>query len=133
MAKTRKWDRSEKGLASYRRYHWKNRERRLKYSHEWREENKRRIFDFYSNGTMKCALCGFPDYRALCLDHIDNNGAEHRKSLSNGNRENTSSDTIYLSLIKSNFPSGFQILCHNCNIIKEYEYRLKKRLSYAKG
>ena len=46
----------------------------------------------------------------LTLDHINNDGAEHRRRMV--------SKDIVLYLIRNNFPEGFQILCYNCNCIK---------------
>lgn len=55
----------------------------------------------------KCSCCGEADFRFLTVDHINNDGAEHRRQIS-GSR-------IYNYLKKNNFPGGFQILCWNCN------------------
>lgn len=127
----RAWDKSEKGRASYRAYHWKNRTHRLVYLYEWRENNREKVLSYYSQGKLECAKCGFKDIRALCLDHINNNGAEHRKSLGNGKKRAVGSCDVYLSLIKKGFPDGFQVLCHNCNQIKEVEKRKNKRVKYG--
>ena len=50
----------------------------------------------------------------LALDHIENDGARQR-------REEPAlrwSKHMYAWIIKQGFPSGFQVLCHNCNISK---------------
>lgn len=86
---------------------------------EWRVKVKEDIIRNYSNGSMCCAHCGFKDIRALCLDHINNDGAKHRKELIGKNAGLGSA--IYNILRKENFPKGFQVLCCNCNIIKERE------------
>ena len=57
----------------------------------------------------KCACCGEEDYRFLCIDHINNDGAEHRKKIKG---------TIFSWLRKNNYPEGFQVLCWNCNMGK---------------
>ena len=94
----------------------------------WRENLKNKIISHYSNGTMECAICGHSDRRALCLDHINNDGAEHRRSLDkNGNKKNVSNTSVYQSLLKQNFPEGYQVLCHNCNFIKEFERKTIER------
>ena len=59
-----------------------------------------------------CVRCGFDDIRALCIDHIENDGKEHRKWVGKH---------IYKWLIDNNFPAGFQTLCMNCNWIKYRE------------
>ncbi len=79
----------------------------------------------YSNGTLKCGCCGENDFNSLTIDHINNDGAKHRKKISIG-----SGQSIYQWLIKNNFPEGFQVLCMNCNCIKQWvgtnEYRKGK-------
>ncbi|MDE1814921.1 MAG: hypothetical protein KGI05_09715, partial [Thaumarchaeota archaeon] len=61
----------------------------------------------YSNGTMKCACCGESIVEFLTMDHINNDGAEHRRKIG--------SAYLYSWLISNNFPEGFQVLCWNCN------------------
>ena len=59
----------------------------------------------------KCACCNEPNKEFLQIDHIDNNGAEHRRS-------DASAWRIYRWLKKNDYPEGFQILCANCNWAK---------------
>lgn len=70
----------------------------------------------------KCCKCGFSDWRTLSIDHINSDGAEHRKKVSGAH--------IYRWLKNNNFPTGFQILCMNCQFIKRHEkkefYKPKK-------
>lgn len=58
-----------------------------------------------------CACCGESRIEFLAIDHINNNGADHRKSITT---------SIYRWLEKNNYPDGFQILCHNCNLSKAF-------------
>ena len=60
----------------------------------------------------RCVCCGEGDHRFLTVDHINNDGAAHRKS-------DPSSKNLYYFLFKNNFPDGFQLLCWNCNHAKE--------------
>ncbi len=72
---------------------------------------------FLHYGGAKCMICG--ETRKLCLtiDHINNDGAEHRKiSGVGGGGYNT-----YCWLKRNNYPRGFQVLCRNCNWIKHAE------------
>ena len=93
-----------------------------KQSAKWKKE----LMKHYGN---KCACCGEIDPMFLAVDHIDNNGAQHRKEIG-GVR-------IYKWLIENNFPPGFQILCHNCNLAKEFygecphETARKMQVDYA--
>ncbi len=59
-----------------------------------------------------CACCGESERTFLAIDHIEGNGNTHRKKL---NKWGSSFDKW---LIDQNFPDGFQILCHNCNMSK---------------
>ena len=68
-------------------------------------------------GTV-CQKCGFSDPRALQIDHIEDNGAEERKSLGG---QKFSGWQFYSWLKKHSWPSGYQVLCANCNAIKQVE------------
>ena len=59
-----------------------------------------------------CACCGYSDLRFLSVDHIDG-----RKNLS-AKEKKLGSSNLWRYLIKIGLPSGYQILCHNCNIAK---------------
>lgn len=82
---------------------------------------KEDVFLHYGGGVIQCAGCGFTDIRALDLDHVNNDGAEHRRTIS-GNRTQAGAST-YRWVKNNNYPEGFQVLCRNCNWIKEMERR----------
>jgi hypothetical protein len=71
---------------------------------------KMEILSHYSNGGIKCICCGETDVAHLCLDHINNNGSEERKE--SGTKGGF---VFYLWLRKQGYPSGYRVLCHNCN------------------
>ena len=102
----------EKKKASDARYREKNRSALNAKTTLARRKLKLKVFEYYGN---KCATCGFTDMRALQIDHIDNNGAEERKSLGG---QNFSGWKFYKYLIDNNYPDGYQTLCANCNMIK---------------
>lgn len=83
--------------------------RRKRYQARLRQE----VLSAYSSGVPKCACCGESEIKFLAVDHIKGGGSAHRKE----NRI-TSGTAMYCWLRKMNFPAGFQILCHNCNIAK---------------
>lgn len=60
-------------------------------------------------GGYVCKCCGETEPKFLSIDHINNDGAEHRRS----NRLQTG-EQLYRWLVRNKFPSGFQILCMNC-------------------
>ena len=120
----------EKHNKSQREYYWKNREKCLASMRKWRSENrdkhrqgarehnrrtKLKVLNAY--GGCKCNHCGIEDIEVLCIDHIDNSGAKHRKEMI-GKR-------MYEYLIANNFPKGFQILCRNCNWKKLLAWKRK--------
>jgi len=83
-------------------------------------ELKRELLSHYSNGTLKCVKCGFDDYRALTIDHINGGGTAHRRLLKGG---------FYAWLRKNNLPEGYQTLCMNCQWIKRSENREYKGIA----
>jgi hypothetical protein len=62
----------------------------------------------------KCACCGEDRYEFLALDHVNNDGAAHRKEIRRA--------SIYTWLKRNNYPQDgrFQLLCHNCNLAKAF-------------
>ena len=73
----------------------------------WREL-RRAAYKAY--GGAKCACCGEAEPKFLSLDHINNDGGEHRRAM-NGQR----GSQVFQWLKTHNYPPGFQVLCMNCN------------------
>jgi hypothetical protein len=67
---------------------------------------KRQIFEAY--GGARCACCGEVIASFLTLDHVNNDGYKDRHGGKRG-------IALYLWLKQNGFPSGFQVLCFNCN------------------
>jgi hypothetical protein len=57
-----------------------------------------------------CACCGETNYAFLSIDHVFCDGNTQRREL--GLRGGT---RFYNWLKKNGFPSGYRVLCHNCN------------------
>lgn len=55
-----------------------------------------------------CACCGESALAFLALDHVNGGGHKQRQELGGGG--------FYVWLRKNNYPEGFQVLCHNCNL-----------------
>lgn len=60
-----------------------------------------------------CACCGETIFQFLCIDHINGGGGAHRKEIG-------TSTSYWYWLINNNFPSGYRILCNNCNQATTY-------------
>ena len=112
----------------YMRLYKERNKERLKEQNRVRYIEKRRIVLLrYSNNTMSCACCGEEHYEFLTLDHVNNDGASHRKKLG--------TKYIISWIIENNFPDGFQFLCYNCNCSKGFyevcPHKLEKGEVYA--
>lgn len=62
------------------------------------------VFNAY--GGYKCVCCMEEEKAFLTIDHINGNGNRHRKEIGQSN--------MYRWLRDNNYPSGFQVLCMNC-------------------
>jgi hypothetical protein len=122
LQRKRDWDlRNKKHNREYANNRYRNNDV-VREKHSIRSKNKQvnerlETIYWYSNGEMKCNICGNTHYEFLAIDHIDNNGYIHRQS---GELKRYSND-LSKYLIANNFPEGYQILCHNCNQIKRIE------------
>jgi hypothetical protein len=104
-----------------------NRERFNAAKYRFRDRVKEEVLLHYGNGKIECNYCGYDNIDALCLDHINNDGAEQRKKMKISGRGTQGSNT-YEVLRRLNYPDGIQILCANCNLIKEIQRKREKRL-----
>jgi|SRR3990167_901244 len=83
------------------------------------EKIKLEVFEHYGGA---CVHCGITDPDVLTIDHIAQNGAEHRKSMSGGRKNSMA------SWLRSNgYPEGFRLLCYNCNIKAFRIYQREQR------
>lgn len=74
---------------------------------------------FMAYGGYICNCCGETEPLFLSIDHVNNDGAKHRRQLgyNSGNGKGASSRT-WKWLKDNNYPEGFQVLCMNCNLGK---------------
>ena len=103
---------------SNKRYYEAHRERYAEQNHERYQRIKRDytqlVFDHYGRS---CACCGEAIPILLTIDHINNDGAEHRRQLS-GSRTGKVGAWFYKWLVDNGLPPGYQTLCWNCNMGK---------------
>src|SRR6266403_4837897 len=81
------------------------------------KDRRRRIkLDVFAHYGAKCACCGETEELFLSMDHKNNDGAAHRKTVfKNHKNKNKGSTPIHLWIKRNHYPDSFQILCHNCN------------------
>jgi hypothetical protein len=106
--------------AQMREYYAANEDKRIaraEYCRDYRAVIVEKVLRHYGG---RCACCGETNPLFLTIDHINSDGAEHRRKLSkNGNGRTVSGDKIYRQIVKENFPEIFQVLCYNCNCGKQ--------------
>lgn len=86
-----------------------------RYTYKYRCKLKLDVFSHYlTNGNYKCSCpnCNENNLDKLCLDHKNNDGAQHRKELQ---LQGIFGNRIYLWVKQNNYPPMFRILCINCN------------------
>ena len=106
----------EKLKRQSRRSALKHKPRVLAKKKKTHQELRERVLRYYSNGSPICNECGISEIPFLSIDHIHG-----RKQMNT----DWSTGKLYRYL-DTKHPSGYQVLCHNCNMLKEM--RRKKRL-----
>lgn len=117
----REWNKNNPRPEYYKKYYNENKLKIHRKSHIWNLTKKLIAFSIYSNEQMKCKLCNNEDTDVLTIDHINNDGAEHRKTL-------VRNSDIINWLWQNNFPDGFRVLCRNCNWKEHLSNLDKKRI-----
>jgi hypothetical protein len=76
-----------------------------------RQVVKRQALAAYAGDPPRCQCPGCAEYREefLTIDHLNNDGAEHRRA------EGVGGSGIYWWLRRNGYPPGFRVLCWNCN------------------
>jgi len=108
LAANAKWRKENPGAgrAATKRWEARNPEYRARKVAEYRARDRKAAFMAY--GGFKCACCSEMEPMFLSIDHIDNDGAAHRKAIGG-------MSTFYQWLRQNKYPPGFQVLCRNCN------------------
>ena len=99
-----------------RKYYQEHKESALKrlkeFQHGYIKRIKLDVMQHYSKSEVPfCACCGEKTFEFLTIDHVNSDGAEHRRKV--GNKTN-------LWIRRNNYPDGFQVLCYNCNCARYY-------------
>ena len=105
-------------------YRTVNREYLKELSKEYRKKNKEHLaaskkarsdalrlkaLNHYSDGQNCCALCKIKELLMLCFDHINGDGAQHRRK---------TKGHLVEWFHKYHYPDGFRVLCWNCNTLE---------------
>lgn len=86
-----------------------------------RERIKRKVMMAY--GGMRCSYCWEDNPRLLSIDHVNNDGAAHRKALRGRHSKKYmqyNNVEMYRDIIRRGFPPGFDVLCVGCNLKKHH-------------
>ena len=98
-----------------RRWRLANPEKSKEMQKRYRDNRRKKLMELL--GGIKCARCGFDDYRALHIDHV--NGGGNREKLMLGQA------SFPLRFIREEIErygrDKYQVLCANCNWIKRHE------------
>ncbi len=101
----------EKTKEWYKEYHKTHKDEYRARHKKYRLKVRNDVINHYGG---KCACCGENTLEFMTIDHIENNGAQHRKQVM-GNSRN-SGWKFYKWLRQNNYPKEFQVLCFNCNM-----------------
>lgn len=75
------------------------------YARVYRRKLRLEVLTHYGNGTPECACCREATFEFLSIDHVNGGGRRHRQSVGD----------VYRFLKRNGFPTGYRVLCHNCN------------------
>jgi hypothetical protein len=101
-------DSLEKKRQRSRDFYYANRGQEMAQAREYRRLIKGAVIEHYGG---ECACCSEDNIAFLCIDHINCDGAKHRREIGQ-----TGGIGFYSWLKQNNFPSGFRVLCFNCNV-----------------
>jgi 5-methylcytosine-specific restriction endonuclease McrA len=105
-----------KARNKYKRNYWKKYKQKVKkskaeYSRKYNSRKRGEVMILLGG---KCCKCGFSDYRALQIDHVNGGGVQKDKDRIGYKIR------VILEEIK-NGSKDYQLLCANCNWIKRFE------------
>ena len=103
------WCRDCKKIYMYYYYHREGgKERRVEQDKINHRVLKREVMGAYGGD---CQCCGESELMFLTIDHINQDGANHRRELG----PSMLGFRFYRWLKQQGFPPGYQVLCYNCN------------------
>ena len=110
-AKRRREREPEQRAEESKAYYQANREKILK---RQAEKHRQLKWDCIEALGGKCACCGETALEFLTIDHINGDGASHRRTITG--RSRASSPKIYKDIRNQGYPKDkYRVLCMNCN------------------
>lgn len=79
----------------------------------WNKKRRRELMEMLCGGKPRCVTCMYADIRALVFDHINNDAQDDTPS------GRATGPGLFKVVEKT--PRRFQVLCQNCNAIKQFE------------
>ena|SRR3990167_6231176 len=122
----REYNKNRRNLDSQRQQN-RNWIKKSKNNPKWVKKRTNYVYEYYKQkrkDALKvlgscCVKCGFDDWRALQIDHINGGGTKAPKT-----------GAGYLKNVIKSYENGenkYQLLCANCNFIKRYTNNEVKR------
>jgi hypothetical protein len=113
----------ERFAAIMARHHQKwvveNRDDFREMQREHRFDVRKEILDHL--GGQRCVRCGFDDWRALCVDHINSDGRTDEKVPGKSNNPWTFKIALRDPVYRAAALLKYQVLCCNCNRLKQFD------------
>lgn len=103
----------EKDRECRRRAHARNPEIRQRARKAYNVRLRKLVLEHYG-AYCHCPGCKVATFEFLAFDHVEGGGNKHHQEL----RQEGIGICNWLK--KHNFPEGFQVLCHNCNMAKGF-------------
>ena len=116
----------EKQRECNRKSYQKHKAKRLATTKEYHKRLKVEVLNHYSNGKPNCACCAEDIIEFLGIDHIGGGGLAHRNLIGSTCR-------YYLWLRRNNYPNGYRVLCHNCNLATSFGRKCPHELLEVKA
>lgn len=116
--------------AYMREWHARHPGRKAEYSAKFKRENPDAYKAYQQRHRRKlkaevlghyggiCTCCGEIELMFLTIDHVNGDGAEHRRTVGDGT--GFCGAEMYRWLRRNGYPDGFQVLCANCNCGKQW-------------
>ncbi len=102
--------RYEKRQARFRKYYKKNKDIILAKNRDQMRAIRISCLVAYGGDPPACSCCGENHREFLSIHHVNNDGAQDRL------KPGRWGSSLFYTLMKLNYPPGYAVLCHNCNM-----------------